>query len=188
MSLLKLPLYQEHIPTVIGQIWVWKVAESSYDGIDSKINWQRKEVVRMLQAQGYDLEKLDYKLTGQPVLMSESKEYISISHSQNWFALYIASAPVGIDIEVERISIAQGKDWFMNVRESSLYQTADALHLIWGAKEAYYKKLEGIIKDLREEVTITEIDTSSLSIMYNKKKAILYHRKIENAYLVWTVE
>lgn len=188
MNLHDRPIFQEHITTEKGQIILWKVDRNpSLEVAEPKVLWQRNEVVRMLQSIGYTIDRLHYKPTGQPVL-PESTDYISISHTQNWFAIYIATAPVGIDIEVERNTIAMGKDWFINPIESSLYKTPHELQLIWGAKEAYYKKLEGRINDLRNHVTIIEIKEHSLRLKHEEQEIKLFFRKIENTYLVWTAE
>jgi 4'-phosphopantetheinyl transferase len=186
MSLRPLPLFQEKISTAIGQIWIWKIVDPEEN--DSKVVWQKKEVVRMLQTLGYSIDKLLYKPSGQPGLMPASKDYLSISHSQDWFAIYIASEPVGIDIEVNRDSIEKGREWFMNAQELSLFQGRHTLQLIWGAKEAYYKKREGNIADLRNDVTVKEINNLGIKINHEGETTTLLYRKIENVYIVWTLD
>ena len=183
------PSFQEKISTDIGQIWIWKVAGwGLLEETGSKVVWQKKEVVRMLRTLGYSIDKLSYKPSGQPILMTGSKDYLSISHTQDWFAIYIASEPVGIDIEVERDSIEKGREWFVNAQELSLYNGQNALHLIWGAKEAYYKKREGKIADLKNDVTIKEINNSGIQINHDGQTTTLIYRKIENVYVVWTID
>ncbi len=142
----------------------------------------------MLEVFGHRINKLYYKSTGQPILPFDSKEHISVSHSKNWFAVYVSDNPVGVDIEVERASIVNGKDWFINHLESPKYQSCQSLHLVWGAKEAYYKKKEGIIYDPKSEVIVKEINKYNISIIHNNVESILFYREIENTYLVWTEE
>ena len=182
-------LYHESFVTEKGRIVVWKSADylQNMNGSGKKKELERQEVIRMLNTLGYSLTDLCYKDSGQPMLAANSKEYISISHSHGWFAIYLASEPIGIDIEIERAKIVEGKDWFINEAELPKYLTQHELQLMWGAKEAYYKKLEGQIEDLRKEVTLKQIEASTLLVEHQNKQAQLCYRLLGDVYLVWTV-
>ena len=181
--------YFESILTEKGRIIVWKPADNQMGKGDrsEKRKTERLELLRMLNSLGYSTTELYYKSTGQPMLAVDSSEYLSLSHSNGWYAIYISNEPVGVDIEVERDSIQDGKSWFVNPREWDFFLTHEELHCVWGAKEAYYKKLEGQIADLRQEVTIQQILESSLILEHEDREERLFHKKIENAYLVWTI-
>jgi len=179
-------VFEARISTHKGFILIWKIAYPIYDR-RTRLNrlTQRNEVVRKLQTIGYDIQELQYKASGQPFL-PDSSEYISISHSQNWFAIYLSSEPVGVDIEVERTSIADGKEWFLNDQESNCYHNLESLHLIWGAKEAFYKKIEGQIHNLRTDTSVKHIHANQIVLTHKGQDTLLSHRKIEQAYIVWT--
>ncbi len=180
--------YCESILTDIGRIVVWKPADFE---LSEKVNHKKKErerfeILRMLNSMGYSITNLLYKPSGQPMLHENSNEFISLSHSKGWFAIFIATVPIGIDIEVERASITNGKNWFVNPNEIDSFMSQEELHIVWGAKEAFYKKKEGQLSDLRNEVTVKQILDEILLLEHNGIQAKLFHRKIENAYLVWT--
>jgi len=177
----------ESILTEKGRIVVWKPTENQQVIMKhGKKKAERLELLRMLNSLGYSITELYYKSTGQPMLTMDSSEYLSLSHSMGWFAIYISTDPVGIDIEVERVSIRDGKSWFVNPSEWDLFLTHEELHYVWGAKESYYKKCEGQIGDLRQEVTIKHIQASTLLLDHNGREERLFHKKIGNTYLVWT--
>lgn len=182
------PLFYEEIVTEKGRIVVWRSADDLSKRTHSlkKREIERQEVVQMINTLGYTIADLKYKETGQPILSHDSKEFISLSHSNGWYAIYLATEPVGIDIEVERATIAEGKDWFINPVELPKHKSRRALHLVWGAKEAYYKKQEGQIADLRKDVSVEHIEVDTLILEHAGKEEQLFYRQIENTYVVWT--
>lgn len=182
------PLFYEEFVTEKGRIVVWRSTEylSKRTATLQKKEVERREVVRMINTLGYSITVLQYKESGQPMLSHDSTKFLSISHSNGWFAVYIAAEPVGIDIEVERETITEGKDWFINPVELPKHKSRRALHLVWGAKEAYYKKQEGQIADLRKDVSVERIEVDTLILEHAGKEEQLFYRQIENTYVVWT--
>lgn len=128
---------------------------------EKKRELEKNEVIRSLQMLGFD-SMVSYKENGQPYLEKYPTSFLSISHSKGWFAIYIASYPVGIDIEVENPKIIEGTAYFLNEREQQFSDNLSALHLIWGAKEAFYKLKEGTIADLKNEATILSIEQNNV--------------------------
>lgn len=181
-------LFLENIDTPIGKIVVWKSANYPVNksGLKKKKEIERLEVLQMINSLGYAIKDLQYKESGQPILSQDSKEHLSISHSHGWFALYIASAPVGVDIEIARETIAEGKDWFINPSELPNFLSKHHLQVVWGAKEAYYKKQEGQIEDLRKDVSVKKIALNSLLLEHAGHEEVLFFRQIDTVYLVWT--
>jgi phosphopantetheinyl transferase len=116
-----------------------------------------------LIASGHGENALTYLPSGQPVF-TNSEKHLSISHSDGWFAVYIASEPVGIDVQVPSPRLEQGKHYFLNEQEKHLTDL-DTLHAIWGAKEALYKKYGGNIVDLRGDVTFQSYDVGKQEII-----------------------
>ncbi len=180
-------LHHEEFVTEKGRIVVWKSADYLLNKNDqTKKETERQEIVKMLNTMGYPITGLHYKDSGQPMLAPDSVDYFSVSHAHGWFALYIAAEPVGIDIEVERPTIAKGKSWFINAAELPKHTTMHTLHLVWGAKEAYYKKCEGQINDLNKGVTVEKIDAATIIISHQGLETPVFYKVIQNAYLVWT--
>lgn len=182
-------LTTQTITTEIGTIYVWKVidyAEQIEKGL-SKCHVEKQAILSKLKELGLK-DALYYLENGQPKLKTTDHKHISISHSNDWMAIYLAKIPVGIDIEFFRPSIFDGKHYFENENEASLNYSTHELQLIWGAKEAFYKQLEGAIPDLKNEVTIFEIDHSKqeLQVNYSSKNYCLKFKLFDSLYLVYT--
>ena len=173
-----------------GTILIWKLSDFQqqigFQG--SKKELERQTILKMLHKLGHYTDSLHYKSNGQPQITIDSTLFLSISHSEGWFAIFVANVPVGIDIQEQRKSIIRGKAYFVNKRDLLLEQSLQNLHLIWGAKEAFYKKQEGQINDLREEVSLGKIDlgNKTLEVEFQKSVEELSFLQFESAYLVWT--
>jgi phosphopantetheinyl transferase len=128
---------------------------------------EKEAIQQLLIALGYGENALTYLSSGQPVF-SDSEKHLSISHSDGWFAVYIASEPVGVDVQVPSQRLEQGKHYFLNEQEKHLTDL-DTLHAIWGAKEALYKKYGGNIVDLRGEVTFQtyNVETQEITLLFS---------------------
>jgi len=137
---------------------------------ETKRSFEKNEVKKAIEQLGFNAE-LGYKASGQPYLVNHPDLFISISHSKGWIAVYISETPVGIDIESDNPRILMGTDYFVNDNESQFLGDLKSLHLIWGAKEAFYKWKEGQISDLKNEVTILKIEQ-------NKQIHICYRNTI----------
>lgn len=182
-------LKAQTIATEIGTIYLWKVldyAEQIKNGI-SKRHIEKVAIQTKLDELGWK-DALYYLENGQPKLKTDEHKHISISHSTDWMAIYLAKSPVGIDIEFFRPSIFEGKHYFENENEAQFNYSAHELQLIWGAKEAFYKQLEGAIPDLKNEVTIIEFDHSKqeLQLNYLDKNHRLKFKIIDELFLVYT--
>jgi phosphopantetheinyl transferase len=181
-------LYHETFDTEKGRIVVWKSGDyfDKIKGSIKKKDLEKQEIIRMLNILGYAITDLHYKESGQPMLKNDSTEYISISHSQGWFAIYLAEQPVGIDVEVERKKIGNGKDWFLNQFELENFYSNDELHIIWCAKEALYKLMEGIITDPKNEITINHIGLETINMTYDNREFLFCYKQIKNSFVVWS--
>lgn len=104
---------------------------------------------------------------------SVSSGFISISHSEEFLALLMCNVPCGIDIQVRNRELSRGKDWFYNEQERNVFgdePSEDELYLIWCAKEAFYKMKQGLIDDLRSDVSITQIHPEQAILIYREKE------------------
>ena len=113
---------------------------------------------------------LTHRANGAPFFENNPHLHLSISHSNGWVALMVDEKPVGIDIQTFSKNIKAGQDYFRNAQEEDFAENETALHLIWGAKEAFYKMKQGHITDLKEEVSIRQIDHESIILEYNNEK------------------
>lgn len=146
-------------------------------------------VLALFNDMGFANPSISYKTTGQPYLENASETFISISHAEGYFAVAVADHPIGIDIQSFRSRIGKGSSYFINENESQFLENENDLHLIWCAKEAFYKLLEGKIADLRLEVSIQIIDweQSLIFLEYLGQQFRLEFKQLEGAFLVYTL-
>lgn len=140
----------------------------------------------LLRELGYEGLEIRYKKSGQPYFKDRPELFLSVSHAKGWFAVSVGSEPVGIDIQTHSSRLKQGQDYFRNEQEQVFSEDENALHLIWGAKEAFYKLKEGQIADLKEEVSILEIAQDSLILDFESEIHSLGYKILENAWIVFT--
>jgi phosphopantetheinyl transferase len=181
------PLNEKHISTDKGRIVVWK--SQNFKEIRLKVckkELEQNEVKLILNHLGYEIQHLFYKESGQPFLGDDYHENISISHSNGWFAIYLSHEPVGIDIEVYHPRLPEGKHYFLNDAEMLNFSSLPHLQVIWGAKEALYKKHEGNFEDLRIEVTTESVAHNHINLICKGQTETLRFQKFASLYLVYT--
>ncbi len=102
---------------------------------------------------------IDYQPNGKPILRHPQKN-ISISHSFDYVAVALSNHAIGIDIEKQSSRILNLKTKIANEKEQQKWDMQDyrILHIIWGIKEAIYKKMDYPIKNYLTEITVTNID------------------------------
>ncbi|WP_341900280.1 hypothetical protein [Fluviicola taffensis] len=141
----------------------------------------------LLQELGYGEDEILYKESGQPYLKDKPELFLSISHAKGWFAVIIGVEPVGIDIQTQSSRLKEGQDYFRNENERSFSEDETALHLIWGAKEAFYKLKSGELRDLKEDVSVSGISSDTLVLTFESTGYELKYLLLENAFLVFTI-
>ena len=104
----------------------------------------KKQSEKMKKLEGRDRELFDEERTWNPysgsrVINGTGEEDVQV-------------LMVGIDIETERPTISAGRSWFVNAFEEENFSTAEELHIIWGAKEAFYKKLGDYFKYIGDNI------------------------------------
>ena len=129
---------------------------------------EKNEVQKSLHSMGFH-SSVSYKESGQPYLENHSTLFLSISHSNGWIAVYVSEKPVGIDIETQNPRIAEGASYFLNENEQQFKSDLNMLHIIWGAKEAFYKWKEGKITDLKNDVTIRSVGVNTVTVEFEGK-------------------
>lgn len=147
---------------------------------------ERREIATMLGELGYSNFPFKHTDKGQPYL-ENSDQYLSISHSKGWFTLAISAAAVGVDIEPIRTSIEKGKSYFLNESDSRQSFSLEELHVIWGAKEAIFKQLNGAISNLKQEVSVIEINAKTILLDYQQQPYRFEYLFIQEVCLVWSI-
>ena len=110
--------------------------------------------VRALRNKSIGEIEIDYTESGKPFLVN-SKEYISISHSQNFIGILKAPFDVGLDIEEINERIIKIKNRFLNEKELKLFDSSiENLTIAWTLKEALFKLNTRNGIDFRKELLI----------------------------------
>ncbi|MNU93353.1 4'-phosphopantetheinyl transferase sfp [compost metagenome] len=154
----------------------------------NKRDLEKQGVQKLLNELGYGDLQISYKSTGQPYFEAKPDSFLSISHSKGWFAVILASKPVGIDVQVYSERLKAGQDYFRNDKEALFSEDETALHLMWCAKEAFYKWKEGEVVDLKEDVSLLKIEEENLLVDFEKTEYLLKYKLIEDAFLVFVSE
>ncbi len=109
----------------------------------SKINNSNRKQefiqIRALRNKTIGEIEIDYNADGKPFLV-DSKEFISISHSQNFIGILKAPFNVGLDIEEINERISKIRNRFLNEKELKLFSSSiENLTIAWTLKEALFK-------------------------------------------------
>lgn len=177
------------ITTDVGKLYYWFdfAYKQQLNKFRDKKSLQREIILSKLQSLGYrsDIKTFD---NGKPYLESLPELTISISHANGWFAFYIASRPVGVDIQDIKNSITKAPDYFMCEPELAAFQTMKELHVVWCAKEAFYKYKSGQIESYKKGIIVHQIDEKKMEVKvkHNDMFYILSYEFIRNAVLVYT--
>ena len=121
------------------------------------------------------------------LIVKKPELFLSVSHAKGWFAVSISTEPVGVDIQTYSSRLKEGQDYFRNERELPFADNETALHLIWCAKEAFYKMKEGQIVDLKEHVTICSISENEVNLNFENEFYSLRYHLVENGFFIYTV-
>ena len=177
-------LYFELYSTKNGYIVIWcSIHYERFKRLTDRRSFEIQEVNGMIERISEMLGGLSYNYTDRHEV---NNKYISISHSKGWFALYISSVPVGIDIEILDHRIQKAKKYFLQKSEVNRYNSLQDLHIIWGAKEAFYKLINGLNISSLSEICIHHLDQQTVEIEYNSALVRLSHKQIDDVFIVWT--
>jgi len=151
-----MPLFKTINPNSETKIFIWKI-EESFDELfnntilnENSLKRLKKmksllhqrgflSVRHLLKAANYSDFDMFYTPDGKPHL--KNGQQISITHSHNFSAIIISSAPVGIDIEKNREKIKRIASKFIGIENDFLSEEnlVQQLTVIWGAKESLFK-------------------------------------------------
>ncbi len=148
-----------------------------------------KEIVHFLLTElSLNPADLFYGEKGNPMLKN-NPNFLSISHSNGYFALYLSKHPNGVDIQTFKDRMSGGSHFFLTEEEKKWSSHID-LHLIWSAKEAIFKKMKGEFSNYLLEISVIELDKvhNRISVSYFGKTEELNFLVSEKTVLVYTIE
>jgi len=132
---------------------------------------RKQEFLQLREIKNKTIGKIEiqYKNDGKPFL-TDSGDYISISHSQNFIGFLKAPFNVGLDIEEINERVLKIKQRFLNANEQLLFGPSVLnLTIAWTLKEALFKLNERKGIDFRKELLIEEkTDSGFLGKMLDK--------------------
>lgn len=178
---------QAQIKTINGEIYLWfdeLFLERRKKGL-SKEKIERKAIKDKIQ-QLFPGAILKHEVNGAPILLNATYSNLSISHYRGGYALYFSNESCGVDIQYFKDTLLKGRDYFVNTEEEELDLNKTNLHLIWSAKEAFFKKQKGNISDLKKEVSIKAIFEDSIQLAYKGQIETVFYRVFQDFVLVWT--
>ncbi len=147
------------IQTEKGTIYILDAHEIGLrrSSFNSKKEYQSYCIHKMIKA-SLGSYKVYHDNDGAPYLKELKSIEISISHSDNYFALYCSSkGAIGVDIQLRTKDLRSHADYFLNNTELHQDWSNDQLYIIWGVKEVLYKMLKGKVSNIYDKTTIYEI-------------------------------
>jgi phosphopantetheinyl transferase (holo-ACP synthase) len=138
----------------------------------TKMEIQRKVTNKCLISILNKSAQIVHAPSGAPYVEGDENLQISISHSNEWYAIYLSSEhPVGVDIQTIKKNIYKGRSYFVNeFEENNFSMDAKNLHLIWSAKEAVYKLKKGEVMDYKESITVKGITDKNITVMIDEEQ------------------
>ncbi len=169
-------------------VFVYESIVEKTSSFDSKEKHQRSVVTEIFSELLNSDVTICHWESGAPFIANFSHKNISISHSKNFYAIQLCdSKKVGLDIQVYKKNLFKGKSYFVNKEEESDIEMSELnLHLIWSAKEALYKLLEGKILNFKEAIKVIEIGDSKIWAEVNNKNYELYFHTNTEFVLVYS--
>ena len=103
--------------------------------------------------------------------------------------MYLSKHPNGVDIQTFKERMSGGSHFFLLEAEKKWTSPID-LHLIWSAKEAIFKKMNGEFSNYLLEIRVIELDKehNRLRVSYFGKTEILNFLVDEKMVLVYTID
>lgn len=182
-------MYHRYIETNLGRIWIVNSIENGFiKGNDESRNTFESRVMKQFIWAALGDVRLDHLTNGAPIILERPDLHISISHSGNWFALYLSTkGNVGVDIEIHSTKINQIQSHFLQPSEI-LRLTLNSLELrqCWGSKEAVFKLFRGEIESMKEEIEIINLTGTSGIARSNGQEVFLKFLESEHYTLVYT--
>ncbi len=171
-----------------SSIYIFEWLQNETQGREEKVTFQRQVIQFFLKNELGINNRVMHHSSGAPFL-EKSNYFISISHSENIFALQISSKDeVGIDVQVTKGNIYRGRGYFVNDFEENNFTLNDKeLYLIWSAKEAVYKLKKGKISQYREEILVKKIGENEITVCVGAEKITCSYWQSANFIMVFVL-
>ena len=182
-------IFHQHIETRQGTIWILDSSQNGYNQSENESRQQfERRVVNEIVSDIIGERSVHHHSNGAPYFKTRPELNISISHSRNWFALYISSrSPVGIDIEVQTPNMAKTQSYFLGQTElDCLKPNEQELQICWGIKEAIYKMYQGNIQSIKEDIEILKILDKQAFARVKDQEVALISEQHANFTMVYT--
>jgi 4'-phosphopantetheinyl transferase len=184
-------LISKIVPESDCEIWIWEIKETTdyfcehlseytLKGLSAYASDQRKRqflAVRYLLKLAGKGEEIEYESTGKPFLRHGS---ISISHTPAYAGIYLSKKDVGLDIEAISPRILKIASRFLGEMEKKKYGVEDSLQLtlLWGAKEAIFKKHGGETTHFAQNIIVDRIDSDRKEMLVHVNKEGIQHSEM----------
>lgn len=182
-------IFHQHIETNNGEVWIVNASENGIikSEVESRQEFEARVLKELIQTFIGEFE-LDHHSNGAPLIINRPELNVSISHSENWFALYVSEEKaVGIDIELNSSLIEKTKKHFLTQSEiERLQPNQSELQICWGIKESVYKYLQGNLQSLKNEVGIVSINQEDAKAEFQNQIIQLQFEQSEAFILVYT--
>lgn len=157
--------------------------------VKKRLEWL---AVRALLAENGINEIVEYETNGKPVI---KRGYISISHCFPYSVIYFSSLKeIGVDIERIGERILKIADRFVNIKDELDFERKSItdLTIIWGAKEAIYKKYRGETVHFEKNIFVRKVEHKEFELKIKVKNGAfeseesMFYQLIEDFVLVYT--
>lgn len=181
-------IFKLHNRTKQGEFWVLNANDNGFVRKDSESRKQFECRVLKALFQYIGMKEYFHKENGAPFLTDQESSSISISHSDNWFALYVSeNGAVGIDIEIPSSRVESVKNQFLSASELERIQpNSSQLQLLWGVKECVFKKEQGKIQNFKTDIQVQTLSESSAEVVFGRQVIQLSHIVCPEFVLVYT--
>lgn len=183
-------IFHQHIETPLGQIWIVDSTENGFEKSQSETRQEfETRVLRQIIESTIGNVTLSHRSNGAPFIESRHDLFISISHSENWFALYVSrKQSVGVDVECFSTKIEGIKTHFLSENEiQDLQPRLVQLHVCWGIKESIIKRSGGEVADFQKSIQIQSIAENLASATFQESRIELNHAISRQYVLVYTI-
>lgn len=182
-------IYYQHIKTQSGEIWILDAMENSFFKPEEESRQEfEAHVLREIVQFTIGNVNLEHEPNGAPFIQNRTDLYLSISHSENWFVLYVSNnQSVGVDIEINSNQINKTEHYFLTDVEIDQIQPNHAeLQICWGIKESIYKLFHGEIQSIKHDIKIISIEKNIALAKVKNQKIQLGYMQSANFTFVYT--
>lgn len=183
-------IFHQHTRTGIGEIWIVDALENGFFKLESESRqaFEARVLSEIIQSMLGEVQ-LRHTSKGAPFIENHPELAISISHSENWFAIYTSDNPmIGVDIEIPSRRFKKIQDHFLSQHEQEVLDLSnDKLPIYWGVKESIIKRAKGEVEAFKEDIQIESISEKTVTARFKSKIIQLEYAVHRQFALVYTI-